>query len=77
MRLTEEAEAVWLRGKIVESLLATEWRQDDFGKLMYHDSYGQTTDHGWEIDHIKQVQYDGSDNLDNKRPLQWEANRKR
>ena len=44
---------------------------DDYGHVLFKEDYGLKGKHGWEIDHIDP---DGSDDIDNLQPLQWENN---
>lgn len=48
---------------------------DICGATIFRQEYGQTTDHGWEIDHIHPVKFGGSDDPDNLQPLHWRNNR--
>lgn len=74
---------VWANGRIIpdksgERWEPTEWRWDICGKPMKYSEHGNTnSDWGWEIDHIKPTALDGSDDLENLQPLQWENNRKK
>ena len=50
-------------------------RKDICGDRIDFSEYGKSTEHGWEIDHIKPVAAGGGDKLDNLQPLYWRTNR--
>jgi len=71
---------VWEKGKIIVQKGITfdsdVWRYDICGNVMKYSEHGNVdSEHGWEIDHINPSALDGSDDLSNLQPLQWEANR--
>jgi hypothetical protein len=67
--------AVWAKGRVVPNYEPSEWRYDVYGTPIRWSDYGQTTQHGWEVDHIVPACRRGSDALQNLQPLQWQNNR--
>lgn len=65
-------QAVWNKGQVVSNYDPSKYRKDRCGALIIRSEHGdRDSKNGWEIDHIDP---DGSDNLDNLQPLQWENN---
>lgn len=70
--------AVWQKGRPIDGYDSREWRRDICGHAMRYQDHGDTSsDHGWEIDHIRPTSDNGSDELDNFQPLFWENNRRK
>lgn len=44
---------------------------------MKRPAYGSTEHHGWEVDHIRQVEKGGTDYPGNLQPLNWQNNRRK
>lgn len=70
-------QVVWNKGVPLPGYDPNEWRRDAFGNAMYRHAYGETSQHGWEVDHILPVAKGGRDDLWNLQPLHWEANRRK
>lgn len=68
-------EAVWKKAKEISGYDPNVWRQDFAGAWISHSAYGQQGPFGWEIDHLKPVVLNGSDDIENLNPLQWQNNR--
>jgi len=63
---------VWKKGKVVQGNDPDVWRKDACGAWMSRRQHGnRRSQYGWEIDHIDP---NGSDQLSNLRPLQWQNN---
>jgi len=68
-------QSVWNKGIPVPSYDSSKYRKDKCGAWMDWNKYGdRESDYGWEIDHIIPESQNGSDELDNFQPLQWENN---
>lgn len=66
---------VWGKGKVISGNDPGEWRKDECGAWIGWDYYGnRNSQYGWEIDHIKPESMNGTGDISNLRPLQWENN---
>lgn len=73
---TKTINAVWKKAIIVNGVDPNIWRKDYAGAWIKKSEYGNCkSDFGWEIDHQKPVSKQGTDDLNNLVPLQWENNR--
>lgn len=71
----EEIQNVWEKGTVESGYDKDKFRKDLCGAWIVRDKHGDRDNiSGWEIDHITAVSKDGTDNLSNLRPLQWENN---
>jgi len=68
-------EAVWRKGQAIAGYDPNRYRKDTCGAWMARHEYGQTSQFGWEVDHVVPVSQGGSDQLANLQPLYWENNR--
>ena len=73
----KKKDQVWEKGHKVRGKDPKRYRKDDFGNLMYKSSYGKSTPMSWEMDHMKAQKDDGTDHLNNLRPLNTSVNRGR
>ncbi|MGD9365192.1 MAG: HNH endonuclease signature motif containing protein [Desulfobacteraceae bacterium] len=73
----KQIDLVWQKAKVVEGFDPDEIRQDECDTWIRYSQYGEMdrNGNGWEIDHIKPVSMNGTDDLSNLQPLQWENNR--
>ena len=73
IEVDRKIQEVWEKGQIVENIDAMKWRRKDAcGAWINRNLYGDHDSlYGWEIDHIDP---DGSDDINNLQPLQWENN---
>jgi hypothetical protein len=72
---SQTVQAVWDKGGSIFGHDAKEWRRDGCGKTIQRSKHGDTSSqYGWEVDHIRPVAREGSDELSNLQPLQWGLN---
>jgi hypothetical protein len=69
--------AVWNKATTIPGTDSMQVRKDPCGAVIHWNKYGDTTLHGWEVDHIKPVSAGGTDDLSNLQPLQWQNNRRK
>ncbi len=77
MSYKNRKDEVWEKGSKIRGKNPNLYRKDAQGNQIYYSSYGKNTAMGWEIDHSKPKAKGGTDHLNNLRPLQTNANRKK
>lgn len=66
---------VWYKGTPIPGYDPAEWRRDFEGFAMRWSDYGdQSSEYGWQIDHIVAKALGGGDDLPNLRPRHWRGN---
>lgn len=73
----KKIQKAWEQAATIRNKNPETWRKDELGNLMRHGSYGTNGEYGWEIDHRKPSSKGGSDDDQNLRALNTEANRKK
>jgi len=73
----ERVEQVWQQGRKIPGKDPDLYRRDAAGNVLYKPSYGKDSEKGWEVDHKRPVDKDGTDNLRNLQPLQTDENREK
>lgn len=72
----EEILHAWNRCEKIAGREPEKWRKDYAGAYMWWPKYGDTdSQYGWEVDHIKPLDKDGTYEKDNLIAVQWENNR--
>lgn len=77
MSISDKKDAVWNKARPIRGKDPDKYRQDPYGNEMYYDSYGQDSEKGWEIDHIKPKARGGSDATVNLQALNTRVNRQK
>jgi 5-methylcytosine-specific restriction endonuclease McrA len=67
--------AAWSKAKQIPGFDGRLWRKDRFGWWIKFGEHGQTTEYGWEIDHIFPLSLGGALTLPNEAATHWRANR--
>lgn len=62
------------KSKIIEGKDPNKYRLDPYGREIYYNSYGKSTNKGWQVDHIKPKQRGGSDTTQNLQALNSHTN---
>ncbi|AVX04502.1 hypothetical protein MXMO3_01978 [Maritalea myrionectae] len=79
MSLSDEIEklSIWQKATPIAGYDTQIWRQDKYGYVMQYNQYGQTSQFGWEKDHIFPASLGGANTLANYQALHWRANRQK
>lgn len=77
MSYQDKKDDVWNKGKKIRGKDPSLYRKDVLGNELYYHSYGKNSEKGWEIDHSKPISKGGTDHLNNLKPLNTKANRKK
>lgn len=75
MATKDQEKKAWENAKEVRGKDPALYRQDPYGHEMYRHSYGQSSEKGWEVDHIKPASLGGSDATRNLQALNTSVNR--
>lgn len=75
--VSRRKDEVWEKAKSIRGKNPNLYRRDFMGNIIYKSSYGKASEMGWEIDHSKPKSKGGTDHLNNLRPLQTRANRRK
>jgi len=73
----ERVQEVWETARKIRGKDPDQYRRDAAGNIIRRASYGKDSEMGWEVDHKKPVNKDGTDNLRNLQPLQTDENREK
>lgn len=65
---------VWGLAKPIKGSDSTKYRQDPYGNKISYGGYGKSTSMGWQVDHIKPVSRNGSNDIRNLQALQSHVN---
>ena len=74
MSYRDRKDQVWEKGKKIRGKDPDLYRKDSEGNVMYYHSYGKYSEMGWNIDHSKPKDKNGTDHLNNLKPLNSKAN---
>ncbi len=74
----EIIKSVWQKAIVQANNDPDIFRKDYAGAWIKRSEYGnRNSDYGWEIDHIKPIKKNGTDEIDNLCPLNWHNNVKK
>lgn len=71
----EQINNAWENARKIRGKDPEKYRQDPYGNTMYKNSYGKSSEMGWEVDHIKPQSKGGSDSTVNLQALNTSVNR--
>lgn len=73
----EVVDKIWDKGKSVPGKDPNLYREDSVGNIIYKPSYGKGSPMGWEVDHKRPVDKEGTENLRSLQPLQTDENKEK
>ena len=66
---------VWRKAQKIDGYDENVWRKDFAGAWINKNAYGTTGPYGWEVDHRRPLNKNGTDDIGNLFPCQWHNNR--
>lgn len=76
-QLTLKVIRAWKKATIVEGYDPNVWRKDFAGAWIRLDSFGLTTEYGWELDCMRPISQGGDNSEQNIIALHWQNNRRK
>ena len=77
MATKKQQEQAWNNAHTIRGKNPDVYRKDDFGNVIFKNSYGLKSTMGCEVDHSHPKSKGGTDSPKNLQAVQWEENRKK